>query len=406
LAVLFPTFRAWKNAQLAWLRYVYRRFRLIGTGMRAQLALRIEGATTAHSAFSGEGAVLVQQRATRATDQQSMFRWMIYPAQTDQLALPKTIESGDAGGFAQCKTVHRPAMYVYRIANGLYHGDRGAVIDNQQRVLRDLLDAPPGPLHEPLTKTEPFFCSGKAMVLSSSRNYFHWLIKMLPRLHLFEHTGLLPTGMNVVLINDPTPAQGEGYARARLPAGSLRIVGRRDFWRCRQLYISSIPHDVPPWAVAFLRKLFGPLSPADNAGAVYLMRGATTRRRVQNESDICEHLAKRGIAAVDLSRRSFVEQMQIIGNAGVIVAPHGSALANLVFARTGTRVLEIFANPGNQKCYWMLARHRQLSYHYFLADAVPNGHNPNEFDMVIRREKLDRALDFLMRTKECLATSS
>lgn len=365
--------------------------------MRADLALRIEGDTTADSAFTGKGAVFVEQSATRVTARQSMFRWMIYPAQTVQLALPQTIESDDAGGFAQHKTIHRPAMYVYRIANGLYHGYRGAVIDNQQRVLRDLLDATPGPLGETLTKTEPFFCSGNAMVLSSGRNYFHWLIKMLPRLHLFERTGVLPAGMDAVLINEPTPAQGEAYARGRLPVKLLRIVRSRDFWCCRQMYVSSIPHDVPPWAVAFLRKLFGPVPPADNARAVYLMRGATARRAVQNESDICEHLAKRGIIAVDFSRRSFIEQMQIIGNADVIVAPHGSALANLVFARTGTRLLEIFANSENQKCYWMLARHRQLSYHYFVADAVPKGHNPNQFDMIIRREKLDRALDFLMR---------
>ena len=400
MAVLFPTPRAWKNVQLAWLRSVYRRFRLRGTGVPADLALRIEGDTTADSAFNGKGAVLVQQRATRAAARQSMLRWMIYPEQTAELALPQTIESDDAGGFAQSKAIHLPAMYVYRIMNGLYHGDRGAVIDNQRRVFRDLLDAPLGPLREPLTKTEPFFCSGKAMVLSSSRNYFHWLIKMLPRLHLLERTGLLPTGVDAVLINNPTLAQGEAYVRARLPARSLRIVGSRGFWCCSQLYVSSVPHNVPAWAVTFLRKLFGPVPPADNPRAVYLMRGATTRRRVQNESDICEHLAQRGITPIDLTRRSFVEQMQTMDNADVIVAPHGSALANLIFARTGTRLLEIFANPANQKCYWMLACHRQLSYHYFMADAVLKGQNPNEFDMVIRREKLDRALDFLMRTKE------
>lgn len=326
-----------------------------------------------------------------------MFRWMIYPAYTDQFALPRTIESDDAGGFGGLKIVRRPAMYVYCIANGLYHGDRGAVIDNQQRVLSDLLDAPPGPLREPLIKTKPSLCSGNAMVLSSSRNYYHWLIKMLPRLHLLEQVGVLPAGMDAVLINDPTPVQAEGYARARLPGRSLRIVGSRDFWCCSQLYVSSIPHFVPMWAVTFLHQLFGAVPPANNARAVYLMRGATTRRRVQNESDICEHLTKRGITPIDLGRRSLVEQMQVIGDADVIVAPHGSALANLVFARAGTRLLEIFANRGNQKCFWMLARHRRLSYHYFVADAVPKGENPNEFDMVIPKNKLDRALDLLLR---------
>jgi hypothetical protein len=359
--------------------------------------LRIQGATTADAAFSGKAGVLARQHAIQAAGRQSMFRWMVYPAQTEELALPQTIESDDAGGFAEWKTVHRPAMYVYCIAKGLYHGDRGAVIDNQQRVLSDLLDAPPGPLHEPLIKAKPSICSGNAMVLSSSRNYFHWLIKMLPRLHLLGQAGVLSVGVDTVFINNPTPAQTEGYARAGLPGRSLRVVGSRDFWCCRQLYVSSIPHDIPMWAVTFLRQLFGPMPQANTARAVYLMRGATTRRRVQNESDICEHLTKRGITPINLGDRSLVEQMEVVSSADVIVAPHGSALANLVFARAGTRLLEIFANPGNQKCFWMLARHRRLSYHYFVADAVPKGENPNEFDMVIPQNKLDHALDLLLR---------
>lgn len=261
-------------------------FSVRGTGLPCDFVLGIQGATTADAAFSGKAALLAQQHATRAAGRQSMFRWMIYPAQTDHLALPQTIESDDAGGFAEWKTVHRPAMYVYCIAKGLYHGDRGAVIDSQQRVLSDLLDAPPGPLHEPLIKTKPSLCSGNAMVLSSSRNHFHWLIKMLPRLHLLEQVGVLPARVDAVFINDPTAAQAEGYARARLAGRSLRIVGSRDFWCCSRLYVSSIPHDIPMWAVTFLRQLFGPVPPANNARAVYLMRGATRRRRVQNESDI------------------------------------------------------------------------------------------------------------------------
>ena len=86
------------------------------------------------------------------------------------------------------------------------------------------------------------------------------------RVHvLLEQLGVLPARVDAVFINDPTAVQAEGYARARLAGRSLRIVGSRDFWCCSRLYVSSIPHDIPMWAVTFLRQLFGPVPPANNA---------------------------------------------------------------------------------------------------------------------------------------------
>ena len=76
----------------------------------------------------------------------------------------------------------------------------------------------------------------------------------------------------------------------------------------------------------------------------------------------------------------------------------------------GARVLEIFASAENQKRYPSLdaelqrvqmpyraiAAHRQMTYHYFLAQQVSTGNDPNRLDLIIPLEKLDRAVDLML----------
>lgn len=396
MAVLFPRLRRWKNrisrAVAGRLRSFYCRIRLRGTGLGRDLRLKVAGVTTADAAiYSGSSG-------------ESVRRWLIHPAAMAELPLPKTIEQHDEGGFAPWRTFPRPAAYVYRFPGGLYHGELGAVLDHRLRVLGDLLDAPPDLLNDNHLdqlfppKTEPHFCDGDAVALSASQNYYHWLLKMLPRLDLAAATDVDPRRCEALLINQPTAAQAEGYTAAGLQTDVLRVMKSQQFLCCRHLYVTSIPHDLPVWSVQYLRRTFASLLAAspDGPKAIYLRRGHSPTRRVRNEDEVCAHLSARGVTALDFSERSFREQVSIVASADVIIAPHGAALANLAFARRGTRVLELFANAENQKCYWMLACHRGAIYHYVVGQAIPRGENSNKFDMIMPLEKLDRALDFLL----------
>jgi capsular polysaccharide biosynthesis protein len=225
---------------------------------------------------------------------------------------------------------------------------------------------------------------------------------MLPRLDLASATDVDVGQCEALLINQPTAVQAEGYAAAGLQTDALRVVKNRHFLCCRHLYVTSIPHDVPAWSVRYLRRTFALILPASGNGpkAIYLRRGHSPNRRVQNEDEVCAYLSARGVTAFDFSEYSFREQVQTVANADVIIAPHGAALANLAFARRGARVLEIFATAENQKCYWMLACHCRAIYHYVVGQPIPRGDNSNKFDMVMPLEKLDRALDFLLRDSD------
>jgi capsular polysaccharide biosynthesis protein len=116
----------------------------------------------------------------------------------------------------------------------------------------------------------------------------------------------------------------------------------------------------PPWVVAFLReRLLGPSGVGPSARPhrlVYVTRGPSANNRsVRNEEAVVAVLRARGFESVDPGALSVVEQIRTFAEAAVIVAPHGAALVNLVFASAGARVIELFPAGSLLPDFWRLA---------------------------------------------------
>ena len=60
-----------------------------------------------------------------------------------------------------------------------------------------------------------------------------------------------------------------------------------------------------------------------------------------NEEEVFALLEPLGFEAITMDGRSIGEQAALFASAAVIVATHGAALANLVFSRPGTTVIEL-----------------------------------------------------------------
>jgi capsular polysaccharide biosynthesis protein len=89
-------------------------------------------------------------------------------------------------------------------------------------------------------------------------------------------------------------------------------------------------------------------------------------------------LAPFGFDVIDPGELSFREQVELFSQASVVIAPHGAALANLVFCRPATRILEIFSPRYVSICYWPLACINNLAYYYLIGSGrVPaSGNEP------------------------------
>jgi capsular polysaccharide biosynthesis protein len=74
-----------------------------------------------------------------------------------------------------------------------------------------------------------------------------------------------------------------------------------------------------------------------------------------NEDVMIDFATAASMDIITLEDESLAEQMQLFSEAELVVAPHGPALANLLFSPPGTKVLEIAPDGAFRPYYWRLA---------------------------------------------------
>ena len=97
------------------------------------------------------------------------------------------------------------------------------------------------------------------------------------------------------------------------------------------------------------------------------------KRRVLNEKAMMDGLKQSLINSTSFFSLGFegisvVEQVQMFAFADIIVAPHGGALANMIFMLPHSHVMEFFPSHWISKRYQKLAENLDLSYQYFMAE--------------------------------------
>lgn len=127
---------------------------------------------------------------------------------------------------------------------------------------------------------------------------------------------------------------------------------------------------------------------------VYLSRTDTSRRRLVNEKALIARLEDKGVKATLMSGLTGEAQMNLINQADLVIAPHGGALLNLVAARSGTRVVELFTPEVGTLAFAGIAMACGLDYHFHIGHPAKGGLLDNmpwtaNIDEVIRLAGLD-----------------
>jgi len=142
---------------------------------------------------------------------------------------------------------------------------------------------------------------------------------------------------------------------------------------------------------------FGQKLPASGFGEkLYITRENATRRRVNNEGELWARLEGRGFVKLRLEAMSWREQVAAFAAARVVVAPHGAGLANVVFCRPGTRVVEFFNRSYVNPCFEQWAHTARLDYHAVVPageEAVGKERRANREDITADIPSIIAALD-------------
>jgi len=219
--------------------------------------------------------------------------------------------------------------------------------------------------------------------------FAHWLGDLLPALHLLELAGIHFDSIDHFILNRNDLAyHAESFNK--LGIKPERVIP----WSKSLRYIQADELIVPtkarnhlctaPWIIEWLRQTFVPdwkqKAAAPLSGLrLYLSRNQASKRRVINETRVLEVLQPYDFTTIYLENLSVSEAANLLVQAEAVVAPHGAGLANMVFCRPGTLLVEWYGWHISQE-YWITAQTMGLDY-YNLACPGPDGRYYDEIEL-------------------------
>jgi capsular polysaccharide biosynthesis protein len=93
-------------------------------------------------------------------------------------------------------------------------------------------------------------------------------------------------------------------------------------------------------------------------------------RIMSNEAELLPGLKDRGFEIVNLEEHSIAQQVKIFSQAEVITGPHGAGHANILWAKPGSCLFEVFHPAWKHPCYSILSSLIGASYHYMVSEGI------------------------------------
>lgn len=254
------------------------------------------------------------------------------------------------------------------LPQGRVFGAGSVLAPDGTRIARDVsLDfGKSADTHWLLTYTKippPQSVAGTTAVIATTlgSGYGHWLLDELPRMLI------LPRDEAESLIAHASHSFSRDALHHWGWSGPILNPARDAHFQCEQLLIPSLVGTVVQPTRRGLDLITDftsgfPSTRSPFGERIYLTRETARRRRVTNEPQLWSELQAAGFAKIQLEHLTWTEQINVFRQAKIIVSPHGAGLANLVFCRPGTRVVELFNRSYVHGCYARVASLQHLDY--------------------------------------------
>jgi len=261
--------------------------------------------------------------------------------------------------------------FVAALTTGSVTHDAGVVMNAGAEVVEDVsglgfaADVPTNPLHMsqlPRPRSTPHTVA--VLTTGPNQNYFHWLTEALPRLDLYERSGL-PIDRFYAPIH--TRFQRETLALLGIPLNRIVPATRQTHLAPTRLVASSFHGGLSRVKTDFLFHRFtAHVMPwAGPAPRIFISRRGP--RSIVNEAEVLRALQPLGFVPCRLENMPLAEQVALFQRAECVVGPHGAGLTNLLFCRSGTQVIELGTPYRPWACFYEIAHHRGLNYHLHMA---------------------------------------
>ncbi|NER35629.1 MAG: DUF563 domain-containing protein [Oscillatoria sp. SIO1A7] len=396
-------------------------------GRKSEMLRTTPGDRSSKNKTSNNQTICSSSRELAETESEIAYR-QIYPPSKILLSSPFSLAKGPDRPVREVFSgfiAKSPAAFVAAIPEGRAWGDRAAalVVTRDNRLLADISNGG-GKVAVvfSLKQLPPVYAIDGTVAFFSvqaGNYYYHWMLDVLPRLHLLRLSEIPTAAIDFFVFNDVAKSfQQETLNILGIPQEKIVSSQRLPHIQARRLVTTSIPTNIPKWSgefmegppkwvCQFLRSEFLPLiqtkintEKSGQLERIYINRQQASHRRVINETEAIALLEQFGFVSVSLESLSVLEQVELLANARFVVAPHGGGLTNLVFCQPGTKVIEIFSHRYVSSCYWLTSSHLDLEYYYLIGDepdssqSLPKNHLDAIFeDILVNLDDLKTLLD-------------
>jgi capsular polysaccharide biosynthesis protein len=193
-------------------------------------------------------------------------------------------------------------------------------------------------------------------------NYAHWMTEVLPRIHLFCHTGasleiplIVNEGLHRNLMESLRTVAGDKREIMTLPTSAsvkvehlslTSVTGYVPFERRSNRPKNHSHGQFSRFALLSLRQhLQGKLNTLSDSSIrrVYIKRNSGIRN-ITNAREIEDLLVAHGFSVIEPEFLTHAQQVALFSNADVVVGATGAAMANLIFCKPSTKIIIMISN--------------------------------------------------------------
>jgi capsular polysaccharide biosynthesis protein len=220
---------------------------------------------------------------------------------------------------------------------------------------------------------------------SGYTNYCHWLLDILPRLYLFLLSNNKKKLENIFL-NKPNNVQKEMLIKFGF--GDINFINSKKFKHIKVEKLIYCTHPnyqkgtimeahskIPSWIIKLIKnKLINKKKTKTLGNKIFIDRSDSkfSHCKLINNSFVKNYLFNKGFKIIKLSNLSFKKQIEIFNNSKLVIAPHGAGLANLIFCRKNTNVIEIKPANHPNKVYETICKINKLNYKLIKLPQIKN----------------------------------
>ncbi|RBI65887.1 hypothetical protein DQ400_16670 [Vreelandella sulfidaeris] len=280
------------------------------------------------------------------------------------------------------------------------HAEKGndyypAIINGDRRALK-MREVAYRPQHAKVLRKAPKPLQLEEAIWITERvyhNHSHWLTAHLPKLLWLRNHNLLD---KVILPPNRTVTMDDSLSMLGLVPDDFLTYDQNQPLFVKQLTVMDTDR-FRPELLRLVPAAYGVYEAEAPYRRIFISRAKAARRKLINEEEVWSLLEPHGFQRVFMEDLTFQEQVKLMQETSVLIAPHGAGMTNMMFCPQGAKIVEIadlsFPNPN----FYALASAMQHQYWIINANSEGDAH-PLEKDMFVNLAAIKEMLPSWIQT--------